>query len=93
MVCVRNFLLVKRLVWLARSNFVSELKRQWFNVVGTFVSTGAYIYSKYVPINIHTPVSQSVFGGSSGGGVISLSIVTFFFILLFVVIFFVGYKK
>lgn len=74
-------------------NFLSELKRQSLSIVGTIISSGAYIYSKFVPTNIPTPVSQSFLGGSSGGGVISLSVIALFFIAIFVFIFIVRIKR
>lgn len=78
---------------MAKFDFVYELKRQSLSIVGTIISTAGYVYSKFVPTNIPTPVSQSFLGGSSGGGSISLSLVSLFLIGVFVIIFVVRLKK
>jgi hypothetical protein len=78
---------------MSKFNFVSELKRQSLSIVGTIISSVAYVYSKFVPTSIPTPVSQSFLGGSSGGGMISLSVIALFFLLLFIIIFIVRLKR
>ena len=70
------------------------LKSQMLSFVGSLISAGAFIYSKYVPTNIAVSTSQSVFSDGVVPVVkyISLSIIALSFLAFFVVFGIINYN-